>query len=404
MEQIIHRFGLDAGKTGVQKILHGFKINDSMSRRLEISLMNSGVPYEINPDVVAYLHRIKNGAISDTPTAEECHIEGNVIVYDVPKIGEEGLYRCQVKLVDPSVTGASAVLVYPMFEIEVIDDGIDDRGIQNTLPFSALENALAQASAFYDSRLLRIDVDDNGCFHAYYADGTEYKSDGMVHALEQASMFASSANGYANQAASSASDAQSQVLMAVEVANMASQQANRAKGYADEAHDDLNASAEVLMQCNSTLALCDNSKNQAKSSADEAKEYMKQAFNTTPAGYEQFFNRTTAKLNEIGLLTNLYFSKNVSMNDKVSIKEEFANLGVNRGLALLVLQTGSANAECGSVYMVYYNVANDACFITAIKEGTSGRAPRFETGFMLSLLSDTTKRYAHGSVMLLFEI
>jgi hypothetical protein len=68
------------------------------------------------------------------------------------------------------------VLVSPRFAVEVLESEAKDDSAEQTTSYTALENAVAKASAIYNARLLRIEVDENCIFKAYYADGTSYES------------------------------------------------------------------------------------------------------------------------------------------------------------------------------------------------------------------------------------
>jgi hypothetical protein len=91
-------------------------------------------------------------------------------------IAEEGVTEMQIKIIGARVDGAEAVLATPRFAVEVTKSNADDGSAEQSTSFTALENAVAKASAIYDKRLTKIEVDENCVFKALYADRTEYES------------------------------------------------------------------------------------------------------------------------------------------------------------------------------------------------------------------------------------
>ena len=175
MEKITYRKTLDVHKNGIQFTLQGFETADKLSRRIEINLTASGDTYELPlEDVVALMYITTPN--SEEPSIEECTIKDNTVVYDVLPIVEEGITEMQLKLIGMNYDGARAVLVSPRFAVEVLESEAKDEIAEQTTSYTALENAVAKASAIYNARLLRIEVDENCIFKAYYADGTAYES------------------------------------------------------------------------------------------------------------------------------------------------------------------------------------------------------------------------------------
>lgn len=175
METIIYRKTLDVHKNGIQFTLQGFETADKLSRRIEINLTASGDTYELPLEGVVALMYITTPN-SEKPSVEECIIKDNTIVYDVLPLVEEGITEMQLKLIGMNYDGARAVLVSPRFAVEVLESEAKDDSAEQTTSYTALENAVAKASAIYNARLLRIEVDENCIFKAYYADGTSYES------------------------------------------------------------------------------------------------------------------------------------------------------------------------------------------------------------------------------------
>lgn len=180
MERITYRITLDGFKNGIQRQLQGFETADNMSRRIEINLVSGGDTYEIPSDhVVALMYVTTPGCES---SVNECTIRNNTIVYDVEPIVTEGITEMQVKLIETTLDGASSVLMAPKFVVEVVGSNASDSGAEQTPTFTALEDALARAREVYDSRLLRIEFDEDCTVRFYYADGAVYESDAIKKA------------------------------------------------------------------------------------------------------------------------------------------------------------------------------------------------------------------------------
>ena len=176
MEQIVYRKTLDVHKNGIQFTLQGFDTADNLSRRVEISLMASG-------DTIDFpLERITAMMYVTTPKATEpsinaCTIKDNTVVYDFLPIVEEGITELQIKLIETSPEGAQRVLAAPRFAVEVTKGNAEDEDATQTTTFTALEDAVAKASAVYSERFIRMELTNDCIFKAYYADGTTYETD-----------------------------------------------------------------------------------------------------------------------------------------------------------------------------------------------------------------------------------
>lgn len=184
MEKIIYRKTLDVHKNGIQFTLQGFETADNLSRRIEINLMASGDTYELPLEGVVALMYITSPNAKE-PSIEECTIKDNTIIYDVLPIVEEGITEMQIKLIGVGVDGAKRVLAAPRFAAEVLLSNTDDESAVQNTSFTALENAVAKASAVYNIRLTKLEVDENCIFRAYYADGTIYETDAIQKMLLQ---------------------------------------------------------------------------------------------------------------------------------------------------------------------------------------------------------------------------
>ena len=176
MERIKYRITLDTHKTGIQRTLQGFETADNMARVIEINLTASGDTYEIPLDSVVAMMYVTTPSASE-PSINKCVIEDNTILYDVLPIVEEGITEMQLKLIHTSIDGARKVITSPKFVVEVTDSVVNDESAEKSTTFTALEDAVAKAEAVYASRLLRIEIDNEYTFKAYYADGTVYEND-----------------------------------------------------------------------------------------------------------------------------------------------------------------------------------------------------------------------------------
>lgn len=182
MERITYRITLDAFRTGVQRTLQGFQTADKLSRRIIVSLSAGTGMYEIPMDnVIAMIYVITPN--STEPSINDCTIEDNTIIYDMLPIVEEGITEMQIKLIETSPHGAERVLVSPKFAVEVTESGTDDDDAEQSVTFTALENAVALAKGAYDERLVSVEIDKDCTFRAFYADGSVYENDNLKEAL-----------------------------------------------------------------------------------------------------------------------------------------------------------------------------------------------------------------------------
>jgi hypothetical protein len=147
-----------------------------MARTLELSLMASGDTIDLPLEQLVALIYVTTPNATE-PSINECTIKDNTIIYDVLPIVEEGITEMQIKLIDTRVSGANGVLPTPKFAVEVTSSNTNDDSAIQTTTYTALENAIASAKSVYDERFLRIELDSNCMFRAYYADGTVYETD-----------------------------------------------------------------------------------------------------------------------------------------------------------------------------------------------------------------------------------
>ena len=176
MERIIYRKTLDVHKNGVQFTLQGFETADNMSRTIELSLMASGDTIDLPSEQITAIMYVTTPNATE-PSINKCTIKDNKIVYDVLPIVEEGITEMQLKLISTRAEGANGVLPSPRFAVEVTKSNADDESAMQTPTFTALEDAIARANGVYEARLLRIELDSDCMFRAYFADGTVYESD-----------------------------------------------------------------------------------------------------------------------------------------------------------------------------------------------------------------------------------
>lgn len=176
MERINYRITLNVHKSGIQRTLQGFETADTISRRISVNLKAGGDTMELPDDHVLAMMYVTMPD-SDKPDIYECSIEDSTIVYDVLPIRTEGITEMQLKIIETGMNGAKKVLVSPRFAVEVTESGTLDDEAEQSEAFTALETAVAKAKAVYDSRLVRIEIDDECMFRAYYADGSIYESD-----------------------------------------------------------------------------------------------------------------------------------------------------------------------------------------------------------------------------------
>lgn len=182
MERITYRITLDTHRNGIQRTLQGFETADIMARRISISLVSgSDTFYLPMTNVVAMMYVTSPSATE--PSINECVIEGNTIIYDVSPITEEGITEMQLKVIGTSERGATRVLLAPRFAVEVAKSNSDDESVKQDPTFTALESAIARADAVYNSRVLRVVIENDCTFKVYYADGTIYENDYFREAL-----------------------------------------------------------------------------------------------------------------------------------------------------------------------------------------------------------------------------
>ena len=179
MNILTYRITLDAHKNGIQRTLQGFQTGENLARQIRINLVSNSEGYELPADdsIVAMMYITKPGATEQSVNA--CTIDGNTIVYDVLPNDVEisGIVKMQLKLINTSVDGARNVLIAPAFAMEVSENDVVDSSVESRTTFTALENAIAQARAVFNSRIVDVEITEDLVFSVHYADNTTYESD-----------------------------------------------------------------------------------------------------------------------------------------------------------------------------------------------------------------------------------
>ena len=176
MERIVYRKTLDVHKSGIQFMLQGFETADNLSRVIEINLMASGDAIDFPLERLAAMMYVKTPGANE-PSINKCTIKDNKVIYNVLPIDTEGITTMQLKLIETSVEGATSVLASPRFAVEVSKSEIEDESAEQSVTFTALEDAMAKAKTVYDERFLRMELSSDCMFRAFYADGTVYETD-----------------------------------------------------------------------------------------------------------------------------------------------------------------------------------------------------------------------------------
>lgn len=160
MELLEYRFTLDAHKNGVQRILQGFNTGDNRSRRLIISLTEEEESYDLPLDNIVAAMYVKRPSQTN-PSINECTIDGNHIIYEVPStdLVEEGVVNYQLKIINGTVENPISVLVAPRFSAEVWESISDDSEAEESSEYTALEAALIKAQMVYDARIIKFIFD-----------------------------------------------------------------------------------------------------------------------------------------------------------------------------------------------------------------------------------------------------
>lgn len=232
MERIVYRKTLDVHKNGVQFMLQGFETADKMSRKIEISLMASGDTIDFPLEQITAIMYVTTPGATE-PSINICTIKDNTIVYDVLPITVAGITEMRLKLIETDIKGATSVLATPRFAVEVSESNVDDESATQTATFTALEDALAQAKAVYDSRLTRIELSNDCMFRAFYADGTIYETDILKELFHKGEALLSQSYARGGTGVRAGEDTDNSMYYS-NVSKSASEEAQRISGEATE--------------------------------------------------------------------------------------------------------------------------------------------------------------------------
>lgn len=134
MDKIVYSVRLDVQKNALQATLHGFRVGDTASRQLNITLHQSGKTINLSEfdDVIMFVR--KEG--SSTPTMSLCSVEDNTIIYDVLQsdVSSEGEVEFTVR-----VQSGDSIAYAPKFNALVIDPECNAAVAPGTPEYSILE-------------------------------------------------------------------------------------------------------------------------------------------------------------------------------------------------------------------------------------------------------------------------
>ena len=171
MDYIIYYKSLDLSKRGSAFALHA-KQNDTLTRKIVLSLTDRGRPFNLTEYDAATIYAKKPDG---TVVYDTCLIEDQTLTYvfSTQILAASGCVSCEIR-----ISGANGMrsVTCPVFEVYVEECLQSDGAIKSENEYSALDNALKQAKAYYDGRIVDVRTEDNRIVFEY-ADGTEYRSD-----------------------------------------------------------------------------------------------------------------------------------------------------------------------------------------------------------------------------------
>jgi len=198
VQKITYRFTLDTFKNGVQRVLQGFQTGEDVARCMEISLSSGATIYELPLNNITASMYVKRPSQTE-PSINACTIdaENNKIFYEInpADITEAGLVQMQLKVFDEDT-----VLISPKFAMEVWESEVEDSEAEGTTTYTALTEALAQATAMKDSAIADLYIDENNIFTVVFGDGTTYTSSVLADAIARIGSveeYALKSEGYA---------------------------------------------------------------------------------------------------------------------------------------------------------------------------------------------------------------
>ena len=177
MNKINHRITLDVQKGGVQKVLRGMFAGEVLSRRIVVSLVAGSSVCSMDENTTAVMYVTKPNGVTNYGA---CTIEDNLVFYDVLQadVDAPGITQMQLKILSGDM-----VLYAPMFSVEVQESRTSDTQASETPTYTALEQALAQATEVYNTRVVSIDVTEDLTFVVTYGDDSTYESEAIKNAI-----------------------------------------------------------------------------------------------------------------------------------------------------------------------------------------------------------------------------
>lgn len=160
MNEIQYKLSLDCHKPGVQKTIYA-KENDTLSRKLIVSLTENGKPYTIPPDATAIIKALKP---DDTIIFNNCIIGNNNITVTLTSqflscIGE---VKCEICIIKDDV-----VLSTPCIAVIVEDSMYGDDAIESTNEYTMLVQSINQAQVYNNTAISSVEIVDGELIITY---------------------------------------------------------------------------------------------------------------------------------------------------------------------------------------------------------------------------------------------
>ena len=139
MRDILDKIRLDLNKSKIKTSISVCK-GDTISRTICITLLNSGIVYDIPDDAIATLLATKPDG---RKVYNDCVIQENEICYTIKNqlIAIAGDVECQIK-----ITAKDGTVIYsPVFAIRVYEKTFDENILESTNDYSALQTYCIRA-------------------------------------------------------------------------------------------------------------------------------------------------------------------------------------------------------------------------------------------------------------------
>lgn len=272
MKAVLNKIRLDMTKPKIRTSVSICK-GDTNSRQICITLVSSGVVYEIPDNSIAVLLATKPDG---KKVYNDCSINGNEIIFDVTTqlIASSGDVECQVELSDAEGT----ILTSPAFVIRVYEKLLDNSVMESINEYKALtafctnaENAAVRAEN--NAEQIEEQLKATGKLLSekeeainVLANVTVQASGNANSSAEDAQNFAVSAGEYASEAKDYAERLQLDVTQLSNYVASAQQSAENASAYADVAISNKTAS-------DTSASNAATSERNAKASETAAKQY-----------------------------------------------------------------------------------------------------------------------------------